>query len=88
MAIVKVTVSMDEEVLQRADQYADANGMTRSGLFALSVRKYLEASEAAPAVTELAKNLIKLFKSASDLPKEELAAMVDQIDADRLKLMK
>lgn len=50
---VKLNITMKEDLLARADSYADENGMTRSGLIALALTQYLNSVEAMPSVNKL-----------------------------------
>ncbi len=45
---VRVNITMDENLLQRADRAASAHGMTRSGLLAEAVRAWLRDSRLDP----------------------------------------
>lgn len=49
----KLNVTIREDLLERMDNYARSNGMTRSGLISISVTQYLNAVDAAPSVTKL-----------------------------------
>lgn len=49
----KLNVTIREDLLERMDDYADENGMTRSGLIAMAVTQYLNAVEAMPSVNKL-----------------------------------
>ena len=49
----KLNVTIREDLLERVDDYADENGMTRSGLIAMAVTQYLNAVEAMPSVNKL-----------------------------------
>ena len=49
----KLNVTIREDLLARMDDYADENGMTRSGLIAMAVTQYLNAVEAMPSVNKL-----------------------------------
>lgn len=49
----KLNVTIREDLLERMDDYADNNGMTRSGLIAIAVTQYLNAVEAMPSVNKL-----------------------------------
>ena len=53
----KLNVTIREDLLERMDNYADENGMTRSGLIAISVTQYLNAVEAMPSVNKLLKSM-------------------------------
>ena len=45
---VRVNITMDESLLQRADRAASAHGMTRSGLLAEAVRAWLRETRRGP----------------------------------------
>lgn len=45
---VRVNITMDENLLQRADRAASEHGMTRSGLLAEAVRAWLRESRRGP----------------------------------------
>lgn len=49
----KLSVTIRSDLLDRMDEYADNNGMTRSGLIAIAVTQYLNAVEAIPSVNKL-----------------------------------
>lgn len=50
---VKLNITVKEDLLSRADSYAEENGMTRSGLIALALTQYLNSVEAMPSVNKL-----------------------------------
>lgn len=49
----KLSVTIRRDLVERMDEYADNNGMTRSGLIAIAVTQYLNAVEAIPSVNKL-----------------------------------
>lgn len=49
----KLSVTIRSDLLERMDEYADDNGMTRSGLIAIAVTQYLNAIEAMPSVKKM-----------------------------------
>lgn len=51
---VKVNVTLNDDLLARVDQYADENGMTRSGLIAVALGDYLSARELTSAIKSIA----------------------------------
>lgn len=53
MAKVKVNITLDEELLQRIESFADENYLTRSGLITLAVSQYLIQGEASRAIVDL-----------------------------------
>lgn len=53
MAKIKVNVTIEETLLERIDQYADENFMTRSGLVQLATSQFLSAAEVSKALVEM-----------------------------------
>ena len=51
---MKVQVSMDNALVQRVDQYADDNYMSRSALVTLALTQFLNAQEVTSAVKDMA----------------------------------
>lgn len=52
--MAKITISLDDELVKRADNYADKNYMSRSGLISLSLTQYLHSYDLVNAVKEMA----------------------------------
>lgn len=42
----KINISINEDLLTRADNYGQENGLSRSGLISLSLNQYLSGQEA------------------------------------------
>lgn len=78
--MAKVTISIDDELLERVDAYADDNGMTRSGMLCLSARQYLHSMEALPSVSKLFRQLAELAGKSGALSKEEVAGQLALIE--------
>lgn len=57
---VKLNITIKEDLLSRADSYADENGMTRSGLLSLALTQYLNSVEAMPSVNKLMASMAAL----------------------------
>ena len=51
---MKVNITIDDELMKRADDYADRNYMSRSGLMALALTQYLNTNEMILAVKDMA----------------------------------
>jgi metal-responsive CopG/Arc/MetJ family transcriptional regulator len=51
---MKVNVTLNDDLLAKVDQYADENGMTRSGLIAVALGDYLSARELTSAIKSIA----------------------------------
>ena len=79
----KLSFSMKSDLLERMDNYADENGLTRSGLIALAVTQYLNAMEAAPSVTKLLNAMAAVSDGVlkGEMPPTEARARLDAIHA-------
>ena len=79
----KLSFSMKSDLLERMDNYADENGLTRSGLIALAVTQYLNAMEAAPSVTKLLNAMAAVSDGVlkGEMPHSEARARLDAIQA-------
>lgn len=52
--MAKITISLDDELLKRVDNYSDENYMSRSGLISLSLTQYLNSADVTKAIKDLA----------------------------------
>lgn len=50
---MKLGISLDDELLKRADAFADKNYMSRSGLISLALSSYLNSAELVGYLREL-----------------------------------
>ena len=57
---MKVNVTLDDELLQRADEYADRNYMSRSGLLSLALTSFLNSNEMMLAIMDLSVSIRKI----------------------------
>ena len=57
---MKVTITLDDELMERIDAYADANYMSRSGLISLSCTQMLNAADVTKAVLEMSLAIKKI----------------------------
>lgn len=60
---MKINISIDKELLQRADTYAEQNFISRSGLISLALTSYLNAQEARFAFARCANALERIADS-------------------------
>lgn len=51
---MKANITIDDELMKRADEYADENYMSRSGLISLALNQYLQAQGVYKHIQELA----------------------------------
>ena len=57
---MKVNVTLDDELLQRADEYADRNYMSRSGLLSLALTSFLNSNEMMLAIRDMSVSIRKI----------------------------
>lgn len=58
--MAKVQISIDDDLLHRADMYADSNYMSRSGLITLCLAQYLNSNDVIRAVQDMAVSMRKI----------------------------
>lgn len=77
----KLSITLREDLLQRMDDYADDNAMTRSGLIAVAVTQYLNAVEAMPSVNKLLNSMAAVVDSTlgGQLTPEDAEQQLQQI---------
>lgn len=57
---MKVTITLDDELMQRVDSYADENYMSRSGLISLACTQFLNSADVTKAVKDMALAMRKI----------------------------
>ena len=82
----KVTISLDIDLLDQLDNYADDNGMTRSGLIGVACRNYLLTMEAQPSMLNMMKLLGDLAGKGAGMSEEQRAAMLRELDDGQQQL--
>lgn len=87
MASVKLNITLSPELLERTDEYAHRNSLTRSGLIALSLSQYLNAVESMPQVNKLLAGLSAVVDGSlrGDLTKEQAEARLAAIQGEYQK---
>lgn len=60
MATVKLSISIDDELLKRADEAADRNFMTRSGIIQVALNQYLLQDDVTRAIKSMAVSMRKI----------------------------
>lgn len=61
--MAKVQITLDDELLERVDTYADENYMSRSGLLSLAATQFLNAADVSRAVKELSLAMQKIAET-------------------------
>ena len=64
MKSVKINISIRDDLLERADLYAEQNAVTRSGLISLALSQYLDAMQKKPVVADAFSHMGTLIKLA------------------------
>ena len=78
--MAKVQISIDDELLERIDNYAEENYISRSGLISLGMVEYLKSKE----VMMLIKNLGLAVQKIADQGVVDDATMKEIEDFERL----
>lgn len=52
--MAKITISLDDDLVKRADNYADENYMSRSGLISIALTQYLNSADVTKAIKDMA----------------------------------
>lgn len=76
MAKIKVNITLEEELLQRIETYADENYLTRSGLITLAVSQYLSQAEASRAIVDMSLAMRKIADTGT-VTDEQLRELED-----------
>lgn len=86
----KLSVTIRADLLEKMDDYAAKNGMTRSGLIAIAVTQYLNAVEAMPSVNKMLSAMAAVTDGVlkGELPPSEAQARLDMIQATYEQLTK
>lgn len=81
--MAKVNITLDDELLQRVDKYADENYMSRSGLISFSVTQFLNQADVITAIKEMTVCIRKI----ADNGKVDHETMEQLEDFERLSKM-
>lgn len=68
--MAKVSISVDDELMARVDDYADKNYMTRSGVFCLSVSNFLNSQDVIDCMKDLSISVRKFAENGASLSPE------------------
>jgi len=61
---MKVQITLNDDLMKRADAYADDNYMTRSGLISQALTQYLNSVEMTRAIIDMALSIRKIADCA------------------------
>lgn len=64
MASQKINITLQKDLLVRADEYASDNGMTRSGLISVALAQYLNAVEVQPSIKKILASMAAVAEGA------------------------
>lgn len=76
MAKVKVNITLDEELLQRIDSYADENYTTRSALLTIAASQFMLQAEASRAIVDMSLAMRKIAETGT-VSDDELKQLED-----------
>lgn len=57
---MKISISMDDDLMKRIDEHADENYLSRSGTISIACNQYLNAAEASKAIKTMALAMRKI----------------------------
>ena len=80
---MKIQISINDDLLERADNYADANYMSRSGLITQSLNQYLNQAEVIIAV----KNMALAMRKIADTGQFDEETMKQFEHSERIAMM-
>ena len=72
----KVNVTLDENLVERMDNYADDNYLSRSGLMSLALTQYLNQNDIVRAVNEISIAMRKIADN-KELSDDEIRNLKD-----------
>lgn len=64
MASKKLNVTLQEDLIARADEFAKEHGMTRSGLISVALLQYMDAVEVMPDMKKLLSSMASIADGA------------------------
>lgn len=64
MASQKINITLQKDLLVRADDYAADNGMTRSGLISVALAQYLNAVAVQPSINKILASMAAVAEGA------------------------
>ena len=72
----KVQITLDEKLVERIDNYADANYMSRSGLISLAATQYLNQADVVMLIKDMSLSMRKIADTG-ELDKETIEQLED-----------
>lgn len=78
----KINITIPADLLDRADDYADANGQTRSGLISLALKQYLDTQALAPDMRRMMSAFARLTEQAAtgQISASDAALQIDNME--------
>lgn len=73
---MKANITINDELMERADHYASENYMSRSGLVSVALTNYLNQMEAYRAIKEMALAMRKIADTG-EISSEQMEALQD-----------
>lgn len=69
--MAKINITMDDALLSRADEYADNNYTSRSGLISLALRSYLDSQDLMQAVKNMSVAMQVIAEKGEITPEQQ-----------------
>lgn len=82
-----MTISLDNDLLEQLDNFADDNGMTRSGLIGVACRQYLTSIQAMPSMLAIVQKLGDLAAKGAGMSDQDRASLISELDQDQVQLL-
>ena len=88
--MLRLQVTMQENIVKKIDEYAKKAGLSRSGFLAVAAMDYIDAKEKAPKITESFLAMAKLMDSRTkgEISKEEMEKGLNELENDMKELGK
>lgn len=80
---MKINISLDDDLVQRIDSFADSNYMSRSGFISFACTQYLNSAE----VIVMVKDMSLAMRKIADSGKIDSETMEQLKDFERLSML-
>lgn len=81
---MKITMNVNDELLERADRYAKMNYMTRTTVFSVAVNQFLMAQELPSLMANMNQAMIKIAETGTITEEQQKALDAMQFFVDAM----
>lgn len=80
--MARVQISIDNDVLQKVDSFADSAGLSRSAFLSMAALDYISAKEKAPLITSAFSSMAALLDARvkGNITQDEFQSRIDGLD--------